>query len=110
MIQITAGDAGPLEITLYTNSVPVDLTGATFESEAVDTDGEEVVIADDKHTANPDQVTCKGMVTVRLESAVSATFREGRSELLITATQNGDPVTFRVPMLVLPKTARYIAS
>ncbi len=66
-IVVTSGDTVTLAFNAVTAGVAFDLSGAVFETKIKDdSTGGYLVIADDQHTVDPDQITNKGNFTMVL--------------------------------------------
>lgn len=67
VLRITQGDGSVVfNFTAVNNSLPVDLTGATFSTQIRGPGGTIKTFPNNQHTANPNQVANKGKFTLTL--------------------------------------------
>ncbi len=85
MLRITQGDGSVVfNFTAVNNSLPVDLTGATFQTQVRGPGGTLVTFPNNQHVANPDQTTNKGKFTLTLSAANTAAISVAEGHEVVT--------------------------
>lgn len=101
---MTQGDAFTFDfLALDDTNSNFDLTGASFSTKMLNTDGTYLTIPNNQHTANPDQVGHKGQFTMFISG--TSNLKPGTTRTIITTvTVNSDVLQFRGTIQVLPST------
>ncbi len=98
MLKITLGDYAVLVLTAKSGddpSLPIDLTGATFETQIRGPGGDVVTFANSKHQADPDQVTNTGVFRLTLNATDTASLAAGpHREILTKITLSAQPIYY----------------
>lgn len=97
VIEITQGDTLPWVLTAEDgDGAEYDLTGAVFETLVKKADGTILTLPDASHTADPDQVTNKGLFTIQLTTSESESLKiKAAQDVLVKITQGGAVYTLR---------------
>ncbi len=95
MLRITKGDGSVVfNFTAVNNSLPVDLTGATFSTQVRGPGGTLVTFPNSQHTANPDQTTNKGKFTLTLTKENTDAIAVGEGHEVVTKITISSVVIF----------------
>lgn len=95
MINFTQGDTAVLELTAEDgDDLPIDLTGAVFETQILGPGGVVNIFPNEQHTANPDQVNFKGQYELSLTSDNTEACKSGLHKEIITQITIGGSVVY----------------
>lgn len=96
MITFSQGDAITLNLTAVDgNNSPINLNGASFQTQIRGPQGALVTIGNSAHTANSDQVNFKGQFTVALTSLNTKACDVGSPKDIVTqVTLSGSPIYY----------------
>lgn len=102
MLTITQGDTALFDFTATTGEgMPFDLTGATFTTLIRAVDGTNLIVPNDQHTANPDQVTFPGKFTMSLTTDNTMDLQLGPCHEIVTkVVQPSSVIQFHGPCIL----------
>ncbi len=91
---VTQGDAVVFNLVANTPDGNFDLSGATFTTRFLDSNDDEITIANGSHVADADQVTNKGSFTLAISITESAQFKVGKKLSFVTKVTQGASVVY----------------